>query len=185
MCDIALKQTTFSIHRGHFSLYKSRKTPYSGRGMGCREWVQIWPKFYHCSCCAACTIASYMTAIYRESLMCVYLCVYVCVICHTPVPRFYCVHKSHYHFYCVHNNVLQHVLCIWCYYVLLYFVRNDENKDDQSYNLADSTLSIMVQYQTNKMVAVSPTSVEPAYSGTLDDPCIWSLYAIRLNLNQH
>ena len=57
---------------------------------------------------------------------------YVCVICHTPVPRFYCVHKSHYHFYIVHNNVLQHGLCIWCYYVLLYFVRNDENKDDQS-----------------------------------------------------
>ena len=26
-------------------------------------------------------------------------------------------------FYCVHNNVLQHVLCTWCYYVLLYFVR--------------------------------------------------------------
>ena len=59
-------------------------------------------------------------------------CIYVGVICHTPVPRFYCVHKFHYHFYCVHDNVLHHVLCIWWYYVLLYFVRNDENKDDQS-----------------------------------------------------
>ena len=57
--------------------------------------------------------------------------IYVC-ICHTPVPRFYCVHKSHYHFYCVHNDILQHVLCIWCCHFLLYFVRNDENRDDQS-----------------------------------------------------
>ena len=46
----------------------------------------------------------------------------------------FCVHKSHYNFYFVHNNVLQHVLCIWCYYVLVYFVRNDENKDAQSIN---------------------------------------------------
>ena len=35
-----------------------------------------------------------------------------------------------------YNNVLQHVLCIWCYYVLLYSVGNDENKDDQSINHA-------------------------------------------------
>ena len=32
---------------------------------------------------------------------------------------FYCVHKSHYHIYSVHDNVLWHVLCIWCYRVLL------------------------------------------------------------------
>ena len=30
---------------------------------------QIWPKFYYCNCCAACTIISYITAIYRESII--------------------------------------------------------------------------------------------------------------------
>ena len=65
---------------------------------------------------------------YRIDYIYLCICIYVCVICHTPGPPFYCVHKSHYQFYCVHNNVNQHVLCIFC----LYFVRNDENKDDQS-----------------------------------------------------
>ena len=27
--------------------------------MGCRSWVQVWPKFIHCSCCAVCIIVSY------------------------------------------------------------------------------------------------------------------------------
>ena len=71
--------------------------------------------------------------------MCVYAYMYVLYV----IPQYHvfivCVHKSHYHFYCVHNNVLQHVLCIWCYNVLLYFVRNDENKDDQSINPIDSS----------------------------------------------
>ena len=35
--------------------------------MGGRSWVQIWPKFYYCNCCAVCTIVSHITAIYRES----------------------------------------------------------------------------------------------------------------------
>ena len=29
--------------------------PY-GRAMGCRPWVLIWPRLYHCHCCALCTI---------------------------------------------------------------------------------------------------------------------------------
>ena len=37
-----------------------------GRGMGCRPWVQIWPKFYYC---AVHTIVSYITAICRESIV--------------------------------------------------------------------------------------------------------------------
>ena len=37
--------------------------------MGCRPWVQIWPKFHHCNCCAVCTMVSYITAIYRESIV--------------------------------------------------------------------------------------------------------------------
>ena len=64
------------------------------------------------------------------------ICIYVCVIHYTPWPCFYCVHKPHYQLYCVHNNVLQHVLCIWWHHVLLYFVKNDENKDAQSINLS-------------------------------------------------
>ena len=40
-----------------------------GRGLGCRSWVQIWPTFSHCNCCAVCTILSCITAIYRESIV--------------------------------------------------------------------------------------------------------------------
>ena len=40
-----------------------------GRGMGCRSWVQIWLKFYHCNCCAGSTFLSYITAIYQESII--------------------------------------------------------------------------------------------------------------------
>ena len=39
------------------------------RGMRCRSWVQIWPKCYHCNCCALCTIVPCITAIYRESVV--------------------------------------------------------------------------------------------------------------------
>ena len=35
----------------------------------CLSWKQIWPKFYHCNCCAVCTIVSYITAICRESVV--------------------------------------------------------------------------------------------------------------------
>ena len=44
-------------------------TPYlarTGGGMGCRSWVQIWPKFYHCNCCALNTIVSYIADILRS-----------------------------------------------------------------------------------------------------------------------
>ena len=37
--------------------------------MGCCSWVQIWPKFYHCKRCTACTIVSYITAIYQQSIV--------------------------------------------------------------------------------------------------------------------
>ena len=36
--------------------------------MVCCSLLQIWPKFYHCNCCAVCTIVSYITAIYLESI---------------------------------------------------------------------------------------------------------------------
>ena len=39
-----------------------------GQGRGCRLWVEIWLKIYHCNCCAVCTIISYLTAVYRESI---------------------------------------------------------------------------------------------------------------------
>ena len=61
-----------SIYRGHFSSYNSRKTPHSSpvKAMyGCLSWAEIWPKFYHCNCCAVCTIVWYMTAIYWEPII--------------------------------------------------------------------------------------------------------------------
>ena len=73
-------------------------------------------------------ILSLRTALANWLYLCVYMHICMCYMSYSSITRFYCVHKSHYHFYCVHNYVLQHVLCIWCYYVLLYFVRNDENK---------------------------------------------------------
>ena len=60
------------IYCGHFSLYISRKTSHSSpvkASMGFCLWVQIWPKFYHCNCCAVYTSVSYITMIYRESLV--------------------------------------------------------------------------------------------------------------------
>ena len=38
-------------------------------GLGCRSWVQICPKFLLCNCCGFCIIVSYITAIYRESVV--------------------------------------------------------------------------------------------------------------------
>ena len=64
--------SALSMYSGCFSLYNSRKTPHSSpvrARYGCRSWVQIWPKFYHCNCCAVCTIISYITAIYQESIV--------------------------------------------------------------------------------------------------------------------
>ena len=37
--------------------------------MGCRPWVQIWPKYYHCIYCAVCTIISYIATTYQESIV--------------------------------------------------------------------------------------------------------------------
>ena len=37
--------------------------------MGCRSWVQIWPKYYHCNCCAVYTVVSLITAMYQESVV--------------------------------------------------------------------------------------------------------------------
>ena len=36
------------------------------RGLGCRSWVQTWPKYYHCNCCAVYTIVSYITEIWQH-----------------------------------------------------------------------------------------------------------------------
>ena len=41
----------------------------SRQGRGYLPWMQIWIKFYHCSCCAVCTIVSYITTIYRECIV--------------------------------------------------------------------------------------------------------------------
>ena len=40
-----------------------------GRGMGCRPWVQIWPKFHHCNHWSVCHIISYITKIYQETVV--------------------------------------------------------------------------------------------------------------------
>ena len=57
--NFAIWDSALSIYRGHFSSYNSQK------------------KFYHCNCCAVCTIVSYITAIYREyrASCCTYFCV--------------------------------------------------------------------------------------------------------------
>ena len=63
--------SALSISR-HCSLYNLRQKPHSSpvrARYGCRSWVQIWPKFYHWHCCAVWTIVSYMTVIYRESIV--------------------------------------------------------------------------------------------------------------------
>ena len=44
-----------------------------GRGIGCRSWVQIWPKIYNSNCFAVSTIVSYITAIYWESILLIWL----------------------------------------------------------------------------------------------------------------
>ena len=33
------------------------------------SWVQIYPKFYNYNCCAVCIIITYVTAIYRETIV--------------------------------------------------------------------------------------------------------------------
>ena len=60
--------SVISIYRRHFHLCNSRKTPHNSSAR-CHSWVQIWPKCYHYDCCAAHIIISYMTAIYRESIV--------------------------------------------------------------------------------------------------------------------
>ena len=63
-----LHHRVLSIYRGHFSSNNARNTPIArplGRGNGCRSWVQIWSKFYHCNCIAVWIIVPYITAIYR------------------------------------------------------------------------------------------------------------------------
>ena len=70
-----------------------------------------------------------ITSNYVTELMIV-MCVYAYMYALYVIPQ--------YHVFIVYINPIttlltfsQHVLCIWCYYLLLYFVRNDENKDDQ------------------------------------------------------
>ena len=57
--------TVMILHIDH----KRHPILYYWWGMGCRLWVQIWPKFYYCNCCAVCTIVSYITATYRGSIV--------------------------------------------------------------------------------------------------------------------
>ena len=60
------------IYRHHFLHITHGRHPIThplGQGLGCLSWMQIWPKFYHCYCCAVCTIISYSTAVYRESIV--------------------------------------------------------------------------------------------------------------------
>ena len=44
--------------------------------MRCRSWVQIWPLFYHFNWCDVHIIASYITAMYRESILSCYVSMY-------------------------------------------------------------------------------------------------------------
>ena len=77
------KYSALSIYRGHFSSYNPRKTPHSSP-VRARYGVSFvganLSKFYHFNCCAVCTILSYITAIYGESIsVCVgaWACVYL------------------------------------------------------------------------------------------------------------
>ena len=61
------RYNAFSIYRGHFFMYNSRKTPHwppETARYGRDSWVQIWPKFHHCNC-ALCTLVSYIPGIYQ------------------------------------------------------------------------------------------------------------------------
>ena len=51
-----------------------------GRCKECHSWVQIWLKFYHYNC-GVCTIASYITMIYWESIVIFYMERHVSVYC--------------------------------------------------------------------------------------------------------
>ena len=64
-CEI---QCALDISRS-FSSYNSRKTPYISPERARYAWMQIWPKYYNCNCCAAWTIVSYITEKYRESIV--------------------------------------------------------------------------------------------------------------------
>ena len=64
-------QCTLDISLSFF-FYNPWKTPHSypvRARYGCHSWVQIWLKFYHCNCCAVCTITSYITVVYWESII--------------------------------------------------------------------------------------------------------------------
>ena len=52
-----------------FFVYLTKDTRFYERGMGCRSWAQIWSKLYNRYYCAVCTIVSYITATYRESIV--------------------------------------------------------------------------------------------------------------------
>ena len=105
--------------------------PVRWRRRGCRRGGLLFRCFIFVCILIEPVILSLRTASANWWYLCVYMHICMCYVSY-PSTTFYCVHKSHYHFYCVHNNVLQHFLCIWCYYDLLYLFRNDENKDDQS-----------------------------------------------------
>ena len=51
----------------------------SGRCVGCRSWVQNWPRFYHSNRCAVYTIVSHninISRVYSNALGCIWLYIY-------------------------------------------------------------------------------------------------------------
>ena len=151
--DLRVNKRLISQPWGWWFETTSRPSWRQRNGQPCLRWLCWVLSFWHLPVRRRPRRCSYVGVLFRCFIFCVlgkiqsfypfklryqtediYVCIwlYVYVIYHTPLTRFYFVHKSHYHFYWVHNNVLQHVLCICCYYVLLYFVRNNENKDAQS-----------------------------------------------------
>ena len=69
VCNSVHSQYIAVIFFSYNSWKITHSLPVRGRYNGCCSWVQIWPKFYHCNCCAVCIIASYMTVIYWEPLV--------------------------------------------------------------------------------------------------------------------
>ena len=59
--------SALSIYRSHFSLYNTREV------WGVVREYKFERSFYHCNCCFVCTIARYITAIYRDSIVCGYV----------------------------------------------------------------------------------------------------------------
>ena len=67
------KYSALSTYHGHFSSYNSWKTLHSSPvrvGYGVFLVSANLNKIYHRNCCDGCTIVSYITVIYRESVVC-------------------------------------------------------------------------------------------------------------------